>query len=159
MHFCRVYVIFFGCVELCRESVEEWGKEAHDRHASPSVRTCFFLHVVLPSSRRPEVRRAISWRGRERKRQGERRRRTWYKTGSAGEDGKERKRAKGERERGGEDWRATEAGNAEPNRAGYRCIGRWLSGIRARSTLEEFCPLLLFFSSRRSVPVRSLARL
>lgn len=31
-----------------------------------------------------------------------------------------------------------EVKNAEPNRAGYRCIGRWLSRIRARSTLEEF---------------------
>lgn len=134
------------------ESKEEWGKEAHDRHASPSVRTCFFLLlllVLLP--RRPKVRGAISWRGRERKNETNGDEEPDIRRGAQERTGK---RDRGTR--GGKNWRATEAGNAEPNRAGYRCIGRWLSGIRARSTLEEFCLLLLFFLS--PLRSRSLAR-
>ena len=139
------------------ESKEEWGKEAHDRHASPSVRTCFFffffffLFFFLPLFLLLflllfDVRRSM-----ERFR-------------DAGENGRDKTDEEEEpdirrgaqnrtrkRERRREDWCATEPGNAELNRAGYRCIGRWLSGIRARSTLEEFCPLLLFFLS----PLRS----
>lgn len=50
------------------EEEESGGKEAHDRHASPSVRTCsFFLHPTSSSLQRPKVHGAISWRGRERK--------------------------------------------------------------------------------------------
>lgn len=60
------------------------------------------------------------------------RQRAWPASESAGRGEatwcrrRERKEARGE------------AKNAEPNRAGYRCIGRRLSRIRARSTLEEF---------------------
>lgn len=150
MHFCRVYLIFFGCVELCRE------QRRVGKRSARQARVSFGKNVLLPPPLRPSSSASEgSWSdfvARERaEEQDERRRRTWYKTGSAGEDAKERKRNKGE-----ENWHATEAGNAEPNRAGYRCIGRWLSGIRARSTLEEFCLLLLFFLS--PLRSRSLAR-
>lgn len=138
------------------ESKEEWGKEAHDRHASPLVRTCFFLLLLLLfvlSPQRPKVRGAISWRGRERKRRDERRRRTWYKTGSAGEDGKERKRDQGERT------------DVQQRRAMQNLTvqGTGASDDGSREFVlvppsRNFVPYSFFFS-RRSVPVRSLARL
>lgn len=159
MHFCRVHLIFFVFL-VAWSTVERankgGGKEAHDRHASPSVRTCFFLLHLLFLLRTSEG----PWSGFRDAGESGRARRTKEEEPDArrGErmikrEGREDKRER-ERER---DWRATEAGDAEPNRAGYRCIGRWLSGIRACSTLEEFCPLLLFFPLflfRRSVPVR-----
>lgn len=72
MHFCRVHLIFFGCVCSSIESAGggggEWGKRS-----TRQARVSFGKNVLLlppPTSsslQRPKVHGAISWRGRERK--------------------------------------------------------------------------------------------
>lgn len=145
MHFCRVHLILlvvFDAWSSPSRARKGRGKEAHDRHASPSVRTCFFLLLFFLNRTSESSWSDFVTRERERaEERDERKKKNLMQDWDGGRRGMVKRKGR----RGKREGRATEAGDAEPNRAGYRCIGRWLSGIRACSTLEEFCPLLLFF--------------
>lgn len=98
MHFCRVHLIFFRSCWLRRapsRAKRGGGKEAHDRHASPSVRTCFLLPLLLLQRASEGPRRTISWEsGRARRTKEEEPDRGGRREGEGGKEERGRKRGR-----------------------------------------------------------------
>lgn len=142
------------------ESKEEWGKEAHDRHASPSVRTCFLLLLLfllfLLLAFLFGVRRSVErFRGAGESGRGE--------TNEEEEPDIRRgaQERTGKRERGTRGKRTDVQQRQAMQNLTVQGTGASDDGSREFVLVppsRNFVPYSFFFS-RRSVPVRSLARL
>lgn len=100
MRFCRVHLILlvvFVAWSSPSRARKGRGKEAHDRHASPSVRTCFFLLLFFLNRTSESPWSDFGTRERERKSETNERRRTWCKMGGKKGDGKEERKTRQER--------------------------------------------------------------